>query len=45
MSSGVTGGGEADSSVTGVQTSRNQPSIPDGVYTAIIRASVSDVLT
>jgi len=30
MSSGVTAGGRADSSVTGVQTSRNQPSIPDG---------------
>ena len=44
MSSGVTGGGEPDSSA-GVQTSRNHPSIPAGVYTAIIRASFSDSFT
>jgi hypothetical protein len=31
ISSSVTGGGAADGSSTGVQTSRNQPSIPAGV--------------
>jgi len=39
--SGVTGGGSADGSSTGVQTSRNHPSMPDGVYTATIRAGAS----
>lgn len=38
INSGVTGGGSAVGSSTGVHTSRNQPSIPDGVYTATIRA-------